>query len=99
MKKDSTDPDHEKDMFNKQNATFKSGIKRGGGHMYENLKRFVPCNEGAYRIKYDGVDAKITVPELKTRMKNQPNVRMFRLSGCVNNKAECTLASRKAAKL
>jgi hypothetical protein len=53
--------------FKMQNATFKSGVERAGGYVYNNLRRTAPTNDGKYMVKYNYVSRRSPEADIKLR--------------------------------
>ena len=81
------------------NWTFKSGVPKGQNACYLLNKRPVSLNEGNYRVSFDPVDVKVPVPALHDHPKQAARTRLFHVPPCSLNKTECTVASRKKAKM
>lgn len=77
---------------------FKSCLERGEGHIYSNLKKTTPLNEGKYMIKYGSIKAHTPAADIKLRSKQEVNPRLFKVPLCVLNQTECTHQTRKMAK-
>jgi hypothetical protein len=56
-----------KSEFNLLNATFKSGVERVGGYVYNNLRRTAPQNDGKYMVKYNYVFNRVVDADIQLR--------------------------------
>ena len=78
---------------------FKNNVLRYETPECKIINKPVSLNEGNYRVDYIQIDKKELAPQLDHKPTVTQNKKFFEISPCVINKAECSLKSRKEAKV